>query len=181
MNSSLAMSRLFMPLATSLRTCISRSVSLGAGTCWARSSSSRFARVANSVRSLPAVDSPDDIGDLIQRDVLEQVATGTRSDRLEEVLLLVADRQYDDLGAGCRLLHRTAGLDPAALRHPNVHEDDIRQRLGGLLDRLRPITRLTDQFDVVLSSENHLQATPEQRVIINDEGANRIRTPPGAH
>ena len=57
MNSSLAMSRLFMPRATSLRTSISRSVSLGAGTCCGRSSSeSRRASVANSVSSLPAMD-----------------------------------------------------------------------------------------------------------------------------
>src|SRR5262249_46608473 len=56
MNSSLAMSRLFIPRATSLSTCISRSVSRGAGTSWARSSSSRRARAANSVRSLRAMD-----------------------------------------------------------------------------------------------------------------------------
>ncbi len=57
MNSSLAMSRLFMPRATSLRTSISRSVSLGAATCGARSSEeSRLASVANSLSSLPAID-----------------------------------------------------------------------------------------------------------------------------
>ena len=57
MNSSLAISRLFMPRATSLRTSISRSVSLGAATGAVRSSAeSRLARVANSVSSLPAID-----------------------------------------------------------------------------------------------------------------------------
>src|SRR5207342_117837 len=56
MNSSLAMSRLFIPLATSLSTSISRSVSLGAGTCCARSSPSRLASAANSVRSLAAME-----------------------------------------------------------------------------------------------------------------------------
>jgi uncharacterized protein len=57
MNSSFAMSRLFMPRATSLSTSISRSVSFGAATCWTRSSSaSRLASVANSVSSLPAID-----------------------------------------------------------------------------------------------------------------------------
>ena len=57
MNSSLAMSRLFIPLATSLRTCISRSVSWAPGTCCsARSSPSRLASAANSVSSLAAMD-----------------------------------------------------------------------------------------------------------------------------
>ena len=57
MNSSLAMSRLFMPRATSLSTSISRSVSLGGATCCASSSSvSRLASVANSVSSLPAIE-----------------------------------------------------------------------------------------------------------------------------
>jgi uncharacterized protein len=57
MNSSLAMSRLFMPRATSLSTSISRSVSLGGATCCTCSSSeSRLASVANSVSSLPAIE-----------------------------------------------------------------------------------------------------------------------------
>jgi len=55
MNSSLAMSRLFSPRATSLRTSSSRSVSRGAGT-WLRRSSVRFAMSANSLRSLLAID-----------------------------------------------------------------------------------------------------------------------------
>src|ERR1022692_1305073 len=131
-------------------------------------------------KRLAAADSPDNLGDLVQRDVLEQVAAGTRPDRLEQVLFLVADRQYDDLRTRRCLLHRTAGFNSAALRHADIHENHIRQGLGSLLDCLSPITRLTDQLDVVLGRENHLQATPEQRVIINDEGADRIGTPPGA-
>ena len=54
MNSCLAMSRLFRPLATSLRTSISRSVSRGVGTCWR--SSVRLIMEANSVSSLLAID-----------------------------------------------------------------------------------------------------------------------------
>ena len=54
MYSSLAMSRLLWPLATSLRTSISRSVRRGVGTCCF--SSARLTMVANSFRSLEAID-----------------------------------------------------------------------------------------------------------------------------
>ena len=54
MNSSLAMSRLFIPVATSLRTSSSRSVSRGAGT--SRRSSVRWIIDLNSVSSFDAMD-----------------------------------------------------------------------------------------------------------------------------
>src|SRR5487761_1607730 len=219
MNSSLAMSRLFMPLATSLSTSISRSVSFGAGTCWTGSSSVRRPRVANSVRSLPAmkglirdcppwtertasateggefgeelaghegadqglpaVDRTDGLGDLVQRDVLEQVAARARPDGLEQVFLLVTDRQHDDLRARHRLLHGPARLDAAAPGHPDVHEHDVGQRLADLHARFAAVARLADEIDVVLLVENHLEPAAEQRVVIDDEHADGLRTPPG--
>ncbi len=54
MNSSLAMSRLFIPFATSLRTSISRSVSFGVGI--AGRSSAALLIAANSFSSLLAID-----------------------------------------------------------------------------------------------------------------------------
>jgi hypothetical protein len=111
------------------------------------------------------------------RDVLEQIAAGTRPDGLEQVLFLVADRQHDDLGARGCLFHGPACLDAAALGHPDVHQHHIGQRLGGLQLRLGPVARLADQFDVVLFVEDHLKPAPEQRVIVSDQHADGLRPP----
>src|SRR5262249_57468360 len=114
------------------------------------------ARLGGVVKGRPAMNRADNVGPPAIGDVLEQVATGPRPDRLEEILLLIADRQYDDLRAGGDLLHRTSGLDPAALWHPDVHQDHVRQRLTGLLDRLRAVARLAHQFQAGLLATAHL-------------------------
>ena len=188
MNSSFEMSRLFMPRATSLSTSISRSVSLGAAKCWARSSPvSRLARVANSVSSLPghrrvdqrlpAVHGSDRLGHLVERDVLEQAAyaTGIASNRSSSSSPMVA---HHDLRAGRDVLGRPAGLDPAGLRHPDVHEHDVGQRLAGHGDRLGTVAGLPDQVDVVLLIQDHLQTTPEQGMIVGDQHPDRLGTSP---
>jgi hypothetical protein len=92
----------------------------------------------------------------------------------EKVLFLVADRQHDDLRAGSYFLHRAAGLDAAALGHPDVHQDHVGQGFAGLRHRLGPVAGLTDQFDVVLGGEDHFQSPPEQCMVVDDEGADRI-------
>src|SRR5579875_3190351 len=188
MNSSFAMSRLFIPRATRRSTSISRSVSLGAGTRCGCSVSSFLARAANSVSSLPAIDglisdwppcTARTAADLIQRDVLEQVAARASLDGLEQVLFLVAHRQDDDLRARGGLLDRAARLDAAAPRHPDVHEHDIGQGLACLRHRLGPVARLADDLDVGLAHQHDLQAAAEQRVIIDDQRADRLGAGPG--
>jgi len=106
---------------------------------------------------LAAMDRPDRLRDLVERQVLEQVTARAGPDGLEEILFLVADRQHDDLGARRDLLHRPAGLDSAAAGHPDVHQDDIRERFASLLDGLGSVTGLADQLDVVLLVQDHLE------------------------
>src|SRR5262249_14334071 len=108
--------------------------------------------------------------------VLEQVAARTRPDRLEKILFLVADRQHDDLRARRDLLHRAARLDAAAAWHPDIHQDNVGQRLTRLLDRLRPVACLTDELDVVLLGQDHLQAPAEEGMVIDDQRADWIET-----
>jgi len=121
---------------------------------------------------------PDRLSDLIERDVLEQVAAGAGPDRLEQVLFLIADGQHHDLRAGRDLLGRPAGLDPAGLRHPDVHEHDVGQRFAGHGDRLGPVAGLPDQIDVVLLIQDHLQAAPEQGMIVGDQHPDRLGASP---
>src|SRR5690606_9582030 len=81
-----------------------------------------------------------------------------------------------DLRAGRGVLDGGARLDPAAARHPDVHQDDVRQQVAGHLDGLVPVAALADHLDVVLALEDHLQTSAEQRMVVDDEHADRIRT-----
>jgi uncharacterized protein YcaQ len=137
----------------------------------------QLARHRGVDQRLAAVHRADRLGHLVQRDVLQQVAAGPGPDRLEQVLFLVADRQHDDLGAGRDLLGRPARLDAAAPGHPDVHEHHVGQGLAGHGHRLGAVARLPDQVDVVLFGENHLQAAPEQRVIVRNQHPDGILAP----
>src|ERR1019366_3297012 len=126
---------------------------------------------------LAAVHRPHCVRHLVKREILEQIAAGSRADCLEEVSLLVADREHDYLGAGRDLLHGPARLDAAAAGHPDIHQDDVGERLPGLLHRLGAVTGLAHQLDVRLSVQDHLQAPAKQRVIIDDQGADGFGMP----
>ena len=134
----------------------------------------QLARHRGVDQRLAAVHRPDRLGHLVQRDVLQQIAAGAGPDRLEQVLFLVADRQHHDLRARRDVLGGAARLDATALRHPDVHEHDVGQRLPGHGYRLGAVARLPDQVDVVLFVEDHLQAAPEQRMIIRDQHPDRF-------
>jgi hypothetical protein len=80
----------------------------GVGTEWR--SSAFLARLVNSLSSLEAIDGRDEalaghhrtdgVGDLLDGDLLEQVAGGAGLDGLVEVVLLVAHGEHEDLGGG---------------------------------------------------------------------------------
>src|SRR6266508_2615866 len=162
MYSSLAMSRLLWPLATSLRTSISRSVNLGVGSCCF--SSARLTMLANSSSSLEAID-----GELLQ-----QVAVRTRLDGVVEVRLLIGDGQHQDLGMGDEVLDGLCRFDASPPRHANVHQDDIGHELLGLLDGLGAIAGLAHDLDIVFLLENHLEPATEQCVVVHDQHADGV-------
>ena len=47
--------------------------------------------------------------------------------------------------------------------------------VGGEVDRLGAVAGLADDLDVGLLPEHHLQAAAEQRVVVDDEHADRLR------
>ena len=175
MNSCFAMSRLLSPCATSRSTSISRSVSRGAG--MRGCSSADFDIAANSVSSfdamrrrdarLPGPDAADRVGDLLDRDLLQQVAAGARLDRVVEVALLVADREHQDLAVRKQLLDLARRLDAGSLRHADVHEHDVGHGLLRPLDGLGAVGGLADELDVGFLLQHHLEPAPEQRVIVD--------------
>src|SRR5713226_4793132 len=126
---------------------------------------------------LPGIDRPDGVGDLLDRDLLEQVARGPRLDGVVQVGLLVGDRQHQDLGVGEDLLDGPGCLQAGALRHADVHEDDVGHGLLCLGEGLGPVAGLADDVDVLLDLQDHLQPTAEQRVVVDDDHADRLRQP----
>ena len=118
-------------------------------------------------------DGADGVGDLLDGDLLQQVAVGARLDRLVEVLLLVAHREHEDLRR--RALPSRIGLgrlDAADPRHPDVHEHDVGSELLGLADGVLAVLGLGDDLDAFLGLEDHVEAAPEQGVVVGDYDSN---------
>src|SRR5581483_6821396 len=113
-------------------------------------------------------------GDLLDRDLLEQVPGGSGLDRLVQVRLLVGDRQHQDLDVRQEVADLAGRLDAGALGHPDIHQDHVRHELLGLLDGLDAVRGLADELEVVLLIQDHLQAATEQRVVVGDHDAQLV-------
>jgi hypothetical protein len=123
---------------------------------------------------LAAVDGANRVGELVKRDVLEQVAARTGADRLEEILFLVADRQHHDLGGRGDLFHLAGGLDAGDLRHPDVHEHDVGGDLAGDLHGLRAVGGLADKLKAGFPLQDHLKSPAEKGMVIRDQHPDRV-------
>jgi hypothetical protein len=67
----------------------------------------------------------------------------------------------------------TRRFDAADARHAYVHHHDVGQQIGGSLDRLEPVTGLADDLKIGFVREHELEPATEQRVVIDDQHANR--------
>ena len=66
-----------------------------------------------------------------------------------------------------QLLDLGRRLDPRTLGHPDVHQDDVGHRLLRLLDRFLSVGRLTDELEVGFITEDHLETSAEQCMVID--------------
>ena len=71
-------------------------------------------------------------------------------------------------------------LEAVELRHADVHQDDGRVEAGGLVDRLEPVARFGDDFDVVFVGEEHAEAGADHRLVVGDEDADAHRPCPSS-
>src|ERR687891_117276 len=69
---------------------------------------------------------------------------------------------------------RGGRLDPGALGHANVHQDDVRHQLLRLLDDLDAVGRLADELEVRFLVQHHLKTPTEQRVVIAYQDAQAV-------
>ena len=74
-------------------------------------------------------------------------------------------RQHCDLGV--LSLDDPGRLDPVHVGHRDVHQDDIGQQLLRQPDSLGARLRLTDDLDLGIGREEHLEATAHYRVVVN--------------
>ncbi len=120
-------------------------------------------------QGLAGVHAPDGVGDLVDGDLLQQVPRRPGLDRVVEVLLLIGDRQHEDLGGGDLVLDRLGRLDAGGAGHPHVHQHQVGDVLLGEGDDLLAVVGLGHDVDVGLGFEDHEQAPAEQRVVVGDD------------
>jgi len=77
---------------------------------------------------------------------------------------------------GEQLADGPGGLDPAHAGHAHVHQDQVGGQLLDPGQRLLAVGGLTHHLDVLLGLENHLEAAPEQLVVVGDDDSNGLRS-----
>src|SRR5690606_22399741 len=90
----------------------------------------------------------------------------------------VVDGEDDDGHIGIAFGDDPRGVEPAALGHVDVHEDDVGPVLGHPLQHLLAVLGLPHYFHVRLQRQNLDQPLPQQRVVIGDDDADRHPCPP---
>lgn len=58
-------------------------------------------------------------------------------------------------------------LDSPQIRHPDVHQQDVRPGSGGQADRLPAVGGLADDLDVILGGQQRGEPTPDQFLVIS--------------
>jgi hypothetical protein len=125
-----------------------------------------------------------DRGDqLLRRVVLEHEAAGAGAERLEDVLVEIEGREDQDLRGRVGGEDPPSGLEAVELGHPDVHQHDGRVEAGRFGDRVDAVVGLGDHVDVLLAGEEHPEAGPHHRLVVDDEDADARRahrTPPAS-
>ena len=119
-------------------------------------------------RGLAAADRIDHRSELRPFEALEQIAPRARPDRLEQVVLLLGDREHDDGDIRLGLADPAGGLQPSHPGHPDVHEHELGQEGVDEGDRLRAIRGLPDHL-VAPGVEQGGHAVAEEGVVVRDE------------
>src|SRR5690606_10043198 len=63
------------------------------------------------------------------------------------------------------------GLQAVGLRHPDVHQDDVRAKLCDEPERLDPVGGLPDDLDVVLAVEDGAEPGADQPLVVGQDDA----------
>src|SRR5262245_13911202 len=118
---------------------------------------------------LAADDATDDRDEVVGTDVLEDERGGAGLDRVEERVLVLADREDDDPRRGQLALDPLGRLDSARSRQREVHEDDVGRGLERPVDGRSAGVGLADHVEVGLAAQDVGDADAEQRMVVDDQ------------
>ena len=111
----------------------------------------------------------DGFGQLVARDILEQVAERTGAQPIEHVRVVIEGRQDDHPRLGPALAQAARGLHTIQAGHPNVHQHDSRAGRFVLLEGGLTILSLGGDRQVALQLQQRAQAFAHQALVIDDQ------------
>ena len=132
----------------------------------ARSAARRCSRGCRRPRQV--VRSASDLG--VGR-LLQDVSARPVRERLPDVLWVVLHRQDEDLGLGPLVQERRDDVEPALIRHDDVHEDHVGLQRTRLEHGVTGTSGLPHGFEVGLRVDQQLQPGAEDGVVVDDEHA----------
>jgi hypothetical protein len=133
------------------------------------------ARHLGCEQGLTSMDGLDAGDEQLRLDVLDEEPAGPAAQGLVHVVIHVEGRQHDDAGLVVTQRHHPAGgLDAVEIRHPHVHQDDVRPKGARQLDGFGAVAGLSDDLEVRLD----LQEEPETLRSPNGHSAGGQRIPP---
>ena len=118
---------------------------------------------------LQLVDPPDAGDQLVPAEGLDQELAGPRLHRPPEIVALALDGHDDDRRPRGFLGQHLGRLDAVHDRHVDVHEDDVRHDLLGLLDAFFAIDGGGDHLDVGLEREQLLEVIQGAGDVVHDQ------------
>jgi len=105
--------------------------------------------------------------------VLEQEPTRSSLQGLVDVLVHVEGCEHHDARlARCVGRDPPSGRNPVGSGHPHVHEHNIRPERRHLGQSLVAVRGFTHHVEVGLDLENHSEAGPHQRLVVDDQYVN---------
>ena len=122
---------------------------------------------------------PDGLNDVVAVGVLEDVARGAGDEHLahDALVLVPGQRHHADIGE--LPLEMPGGLDPVHLRHPDIHQDDIRMRLGREREHLFSARGLPHDLDLVRLEQGH-EGLSELGIVVDKQNPDWARPGKGA-
>src|SRR6516225_6746341 len=170
--SSLAISVLLLPRATSRRMSRSRGVSDASREGRGMAVSGRRANASIS-RRVTGGGHPHG-GDQVRAGrVLQQETAGAGAQRLVDVVIQVEGGEDDDFRRGGEQGDLPGGRQSVHHRHAHVHQHHVRFLAGRELDGPHAVGRLPGDHEPG-GLEDHAKAGPDQLLIVYDEHAKRI-------
>ena len=104
--------------------------------------------------------------------IFKQEATGAGREGFVHVLVEVESGEHENAGRLGSLDDAARRFDSVQVRHPDVHQDDVRVKFGDGFDCFEPVGCLSDDLDVGFFAEDHAEAGANEPLVVCKEDAN---------